>query len=158
ERMNGFVDRILREAEMWTTSSPITLKPRTIFFGGGTPTVLPIDAMSRLLAGLKERIDFSAVDEWTIEAHPATVTAQYCGMLRDAGVDRLSFGGQSFDREELKLLERHHDPDDVPRSVEIARSAAFKRLSVDLIYAIPGQDIESWAESLDATIALGTPH
>jgi len=75
-----------------------------------------------------------------------------------AGVDRLSFGAQSFDTSELKLLERHHDPADVPNSVEIARKAGFSRLNVDLIYAIPGQSLASWRNSLDAAIALGTPH
>jgi oxygen-independent coproporphyrinogen-3 oxidase len=157
ERMNAFVDRILHEAEMWHTT-PVSTRPRTVFFGGGTPTLLPIEAMSRLLTGLKERIDFTGVKEWTIEANPATVSAEYCAMLRSAGVDRLSFGGQSFNREELKLLERHHDPDDVPRSIELARSAGFTRLNVDLIYAIPGQDLASWAKSLDEAIALKTPH
>jgi oxygen-independent coproporphyrinogen-3 oxidase len=88
---------------------------------------------------LRERFDFSDVLEWTIEANPATVTLEYCRMLRAAGVDRLSFGAQSFDPRELKMLERHHDPDDVPRSVAIARAAGFTRLNLDLIFAIPGR-------------------
>jgi oxygen-independent coproporphyrinogen-3 oxidase len=73
-------------------------------------------------------------------------------------VDRLSFGAQSFDLAELKTLERHHDPEDVPRSLEIARKARFSRLNVDLIFAIPGQDLPSWAKSLEAAIDLRTPH
>jgi oxygen-independent coproporphyrinogen-3 oxidase len=157
ERMTAFVDRILQEVQMWHTT-PVSIRPHTVFFGGGTPTLLPIESMSRLIAGLKDRIDFAGVEEWTIEANPATVSAEYCAMLRSTGVDRLSFGGQSFNREELKLLERHHDPDDVPRSIELARSAGFKRLNVDLIYAIPGQDLPSWAKSLDQAITLKTPH
>ena len=157
ERMNHFVALLLREAEIWTRG-PVTLRPRTIFFGGGTPTLLPIDAMSRLLAGLRERFDFSDVAEWTIEANPATVTLEYCRMLRSAGVDRLSFGAQSFDPRELKTLERHHDPDDVPRSIAIAREAGFTRLNLDLIFAIPGQDLASWSDSLERAVALNTPH
>jgi oxygen-independent coproporphyrinogen-3 oxidase len=78
-------------------------------------------------------------------------------MLREHGVDRLSFGAQSFDPAELKLLERHHNPDDVPRSVEIAREAGFTRLNLDLIFGIPGQTIESWSRSLEAALTLGTP-
>ena len=132
-----------------------TVRPRTVFFGGGTPTLLPLDEMRRLLAGLRERFDFSDVDEWTVEANPATVTLEYCRMLREAGVDRLSFGAQSFDPRELKTLERHHDPDDVPRSLEIARAAGFARLNVDLIYAIPGQTLESWSRSLEARDRAG---
>jgi oxygen-independent coproporphyrinogen-3 oxidase len=155
--MDRYVDLVLREAQMWTRP-PVTVRPKTIFFGGGTPTLLPMAAMSRLLAGLRERFDFSDVEEWTIEANPATVTLEYCQMLRAAGVDRLSFGAQSFDPRELKTLERHHDPDDVPRSIAIARKAGFTRLNVDLIFAIPGQDLSSWSDSLERAIALNTPH
>jgi oxygen-independent coproporphyrinogen-3 oxidase len=157
ERMSGFVDLVLKEARQWARSA-MRLRPRTIFFGGGTPSLLPPEHMSRLLAGLKARIDFSAVDEWTIECNPATVSLEYSHMLREHGVDRLSFGAQSFNPAELKLLERHHDPADVPRSVEIACAAGFSRLNVDLIYALPGQGMASWAASLEAAIALRTPH
>src|SRR3954471_772865 len=72
QRMTRFVDLILREAELWKTG-PV-LAPQTIFFGGGTPSLLPLEQMSRLLAGVKQRIDFSQVDEWTIECNPATVS------------------------------------------------------------------------------------
>src|SRR5947209_6787097 len=157
ERMTRFVDLLLREAAMWAAERPV-VAPQTVFFGGGTPSLLPIDAMRRLLAGLREMWDLSSVDEWTIECNPATVSAEYCAMLRESGVDRLSFGAQSFDSAELKSLERHHDPDDVPRSVELARAAGFSRLNLDLIYAVPGQDLASWMRSLERAIALGTPH
>jgi oxygen-independent coproporphyrinogen-3 oxidase len=79
-------------------------------------------------------------------------------MLREHGVDRLSFGAQSFKPAELAALERHHDPSDVPRSVELARRAGFSRLNVDLIYAVPGQDLASWSYSLEQAIELGTTH
>lgn len=114
--------------------------------------------MRRLLGGLRERFDLSEVNEWTVECNPATVSGEYCAMLRESGVDRLSFGAQSFDKAELAILERHHDPADVPQSIQLARSAGFKRLNVDLIYAIPGQDLASWQRSLEAAIALGTEH
>ncbi|HEY8669084.1 MAG TPA: radical SAM family heme chaperone HemW [Tepidisphaeraceae bacterium] len=158
ERMEHFVDLMLSEAELWTATAGPNVAPRTIFFGGGTPTLLPIAAMERLLAGLRQRFDFSHLIEWTVEANPATVTADYCAMLASAGVNRLSFGAQSFNTEHLKTLERHHDPDDVPRSIELARAAGFRRLNVDLIYAIPGQTLDDWAASLDAALALDTPH
>ena len=158
ERMGRFVDLLLREADAWTGESGPTIWPRTIFFGGGTPTLLPMDEMRRLIEGLGRRFDLSQVSEWTIEANPATLGADYAAMLRDAGVHRLSFGAQSFDPAELKRLERHHDPEDVPRSVEIARRAGFERLNVDLIYAIPGQDLASWSRSLESALALNVPH
>jgi oxygen-independent coproporphyrinogen-3 oxidase len=159
ERMARFVALVLHEAEMCHVAHPAAGRNlTTVFFGGGTPTLLPETLMSRLLAGLRERFDLSAVEEWTVEANPATVREDYCAMLRAAGVNRLSFGTQSFNTSELKTLERHHDPDDVERSITSARSARFSRLNVDLIYAIPGQDLASWSDSLERAIAMKTPH
>jgi oxygen-independent coproporphyrinogen-3 oxidase len=155
ERMTRFVDLMFREAELWRD---LPVKPKTIFFGGGTPSLLPLAQMKRLIEGLRERFDFSELNEFTVECNPATISLEYSQMLREAGVNRLSFGAQSFDRAELAALERHHDPDDVARSVEIARRAGFSRINVDLIYAIPGQSLASWSNSLEEAIALGTPH
>ncbi len=159
DRMARFVDLLLREADLWIRPSlASSVRPETVFFGGGTPSLLPLEQMSRLVRGLRARFDLSNVNEWTVEANPATVSAEYCEMLRENGVNRISFGAQSFDRADLLMLERHHDPEDVPRSVDIARSAGFSRINIDLIYAIPGQSPESWARSLDAAIGLGTTH
>jgi oxygen-independent coproporphyrinogen-3 oxidase len=155
DRMRRFVDLMLAEAERWAQKA---WRPRTVFFGGGTPSLLPAAMMRRLIEGLCERFDLSGIEEWTVEVNPATASDEYCRMLRDLGVDRLSFGAQSFRRDELKALERHHDPDDVPRSIGLARSARFQRLNVDLIYGIPGQDHAAWDESLSAALALNTSH
>ena len=156
QRMNRFVDRLLAEADRWTHPDAPPIRPRTVFFGGGTPSLLPIDAMARLIDGLRRRFDCSGLEEFTVEVNPATADADYCRMLHAGGVDRISFGGQSFDRGELATLERHHDPDDVPRSIEIARAAGFERLNVDLIFAIPGQTLQSWQDSVQRTLALET--
>ena len=153
ERMSRFVDLLLRQAEEYPP-----WQPRTVFFGGGTPSLLPPHDMERLLRGLTERIDLTAVQEWTVECNPATLTPDYCVMLRHLGVNRLSFGAQSFDSNELKILERHHDPEDVPRSLNMARSAGFERLNIDLIYAIPGQTLSAWMQSLQQAMALGLSH
>jgi oxygen-independent coproporphyrinogen-3 oxidase len=158
-RMEQFVDRVLAEAAMWAKSHLAPhLRPQTVFFGGGTPSLLPLEQMQRLIGGLRERLELSTVSEWTVEANPATVGHEYCQMLRSSGVDRLSFGAQSFSPAELAILERHHDPADVERSIATARTAGFDRLNVDLIFAIPGQTMESWSRSLEAAIALGTSH
>src|SRR5258706_14810802 len=159
ERMDRFVDRLLAEGAFWVDSalgSSPNIQPRTVFFGGGTPSLLPPEAMRRLVTGLRRQFDLDGVNEWTIECNPATVTPEYCQKLRETGITRLSFGAQSFNPTELKALERHHDPDDVFRSIEIARSAGFARLNVDLIYAIPGQRLESWMQSLETAIGLQT--
>jgi oxygen-independent coproporphyrinogen-3 oxidase len=159
QRMDQFVDRLLVELDLWLgAESGPSLRPQTIFFGGGTPSLLPLAAMQRLLQGLRQRLDLSELEEWTVEVNPATMNSDYARMMRQSGVDRLSFGAQSFDPGELKMLERHHDPLDVPRSLEIAREAGFERLSLDLIYAIPGQSLTSWLRSLETAINLGTSH
>ena len=157
ERMTRYVDLVLREADGWL-DGPANVRPRTVFFGGGTPSLLPVEQMRRLIRGLRGRFDCSLLNEWTVECNPATVSAEYAMMLHEEGVDRLSFGAQSFDEDELKVLERHHHPDDVPRSVEIARAAGFRRVNVDLIFGIPGQGLESWSRSLERTIGLRTEH
>jgi oxygen-independent coproporphyrinogen III oxidase len=158
ERMRRFVELVLRELDQWREAAAQTIRPRTIFFGGGTPSLLPLDEMSRLIAGMRERLDLSQLDEFTIEVNPATTSLDYLQMLHAAGVDRISMGAQSFDRAELKMLERHHDPHDVERSVALARDASFERINVDLIYAIPGQTLDSWRRSLDRALALNLPH
>ena len=154
-RMERFVDLMLAEAGQWAEKA---WRPRTVFFGGGTPSLLPAAMMRRLIEGLRDRFDLSAVEEWTVEVNPATASSEYCQMLRALGVDRLSFGAQSFRPDELKTLERHHDPADVPRSIDLARAGGFERLNVDLIYGVPGQDLAAWDESLAAALALGTTH
>jgi oxygen-independent coproporphyrinogen-3 oxidase len=160
--MSTFIDRVLAEAALWTSAATSAarpaIRPRTVFFGGGTPSLLPLEEMRRLIDGLRQRFDFSLLDEWTVEANPATVSLEYCAMLRECGVDRLSFGAQSFDKAQLAILERHHDPHDVTDSIDMARRAGFGRLNVDLIYAIPGQDLESWQSTLEQAISLGLSH
>jgi oxygen-independent coproporphyrinogen-3 oxidase len=171
ERMHRFVDLILREADLWlastksTAANPIdpslgkiSLQPRTIFFGGGTPSLLPTEQMRRLISGLHQRFDFSHCREFTIEINPATATDEFCQMVASLGVNRVSMGAQSFNRAELATLERHHNPDDVPRSLQIVRAAGIARQNLDLIYAIPGQSLDDWLMSLESAIALGTEH
>jgi len=159
QRMKRFVDLLLAEAAGWSAEARgPRLRPTSIFIGGGTPSLLPIEQMSRLLSGLRQCFDLSAVEEWTVECNPATVTLDYCRMVRGMGVDRLSFGAQSFVPAELRMLERHHEPQDVPRSLEVARQAGFTRLNLDLIFAIPGQDMASWRQSLHHAVSLGTGH
>lgn len=157
-RMSHFVELTLRELDYWIDANVQTIKPKTIFFGGGTPSLLPIDAMDALLTGLRSRMDLSSLTEWTIEVNPATADLDYLRMLRSHGVDRISMGAQSFDPIELQTLERHHDPADVVRSVELCRTARFERLNIDLIYAIPDQTLESWHQSLARAMELNLTH
>ena len=157
ERMNAFVDRVLSELDGWASAS-VELPIETIFFGGGTPSLLPLEAMHRLLEGIAARMNLSGLVEWTIEVNPATADGDYLAMIKSLGVDRISLGAQSFDEQELRVLERHHEPDDVLRGLELARAAGIARQSIDLIYAVPGQTLQSWQQSLERAIALGTEH
>jgi oxygen-independent coproporphyrinogen-3 oxidase len=123
--------------------------------------------MRRLIEGLHARFDLSRCSEWTVECNPATVAGaggsenygrDYLAMLRELGVNRLSFGAQSFHAADLKALERHHDPADVLASLAAARAVGFGRLNVDLIFAVPGQTPDGWADTLEQGVALGTEH
>ncbi|MEM1012804.1 MAG: radical SAM family heme chaperone HemW [Planctomycetota bacterium] len=155
ERMARYVDLVLTEADLWSDADT---EFRTIFFGGGTPSLLPADDMARLVRGLRDRLDLSRVDEFTVEVNPNHVTPGYFETLRDIGVTRVSLGAQSFVPAELQALERDHEPACVAPAVEAARDAGIARQSIDLIHAIPGQTAESLAVSLDAAIATGVDH
>lgn len=158
-RMSDFVSRVLVEADLWCQARPgIAGEIRTVFFGGGTPSLLPSEQMVRLVRGLTDTLALTNLDEWTVECNPATVDEAYLTQLREAGVDRLSFGAQSFSPGDLKMLERHHDPEDVPRSIGLARRAGFSRLNVDLIFGTPGQTLGDWSFSLREALALRTGH
>lgn len=155
ERMERFVELLLQEACFWQKHRP---SPQTIFFGGGTPSLLPLDLMDRLIQGLKRLLNLSGVTEWTVEVNPATADQEYLAMLRTHGVNRLSLGAQSFVPGELQTLERHHHPRDVERSLGWAFEAGFRRLNLDLIYAIPGQTPDSWEHSLEQALGFQTGH
>src|SRR5262249_47191107 len=103
-------------------------------------------------------IDSSALEEFTVEANPNTFDPDRARALVAHGVNRISFGAQSFVPSELKTLQRDHDPDNVPRAFEIARSAGLHNLNVDLIFGIPGQTLDTWEFSLASALALQPDH
>ncbi len=144
-RTRAFLDAVLREAEKYSD----TLRPSTIFFGGGTPSALSTSQLDFLLSGLRDRLDFSAVTEWTLEMNPATVSLEKARTLRELGVNRISMGVQSWDAQLLHVLGRVHDAAQAERSYHILREAGFTNVNLDLIFGIPGQSREQWAESLD---------
>ena len=127
-----------------------------IFVGGGTPTVLPAGALEAILSELGRRS--GPVAEFTVEANPSSTDELKLALLKACGVTRISFGAQSFNVDELKVLERLHDPVHIFESVAAARAAGFDNLNLDLIYAIPGQTLDSWKATLARAIELGTEH
>ncbi len=134
------------------------ISPKTIFIGGGTPTLLPPPLLQNLMTTLHQHIDFSAVDEFTIEANPNTFDADCAAILHAAGVNRISFGAQSFVPTELLVLQRDHNPDNVAQAVRLARAAGIDNINLDLIFAIPGQTQNTWDYSLNQALALEPQH
>jgi putative oxygen-independent coproporphyrinogen III oxidase len=130
----------------------------TVFFGGGTPTLLPPGDLARVLEAVDE--EFGLVDgaEVTTESNPDSVDADDLARLREGGVDRVSFGMQSSVPHVLRVLDRTHDPERVPAAVEWARAAGFEQVSLDLIYGTPGESADDWAASLRAALACEPDH
>lgn len=150
--MVRFVDALLKEAEgrAW--------QPRTIFFGGGTPTMLSDTHLERLLRGLRERVDFSGVTEFTVEANPRTVTESKAVLMRELGVTRISLGVQAWDEATLRTLGRDHAPAEAEETWEVLRAAAFPSLSLDLMFSVPGQSIDAWRATVEKTLSLRPDH
>jgi putative oxygen-independent coproporphyrinogen III oxidase len=129
----------------------------TVFFGGGTPTLLPSADLVRLLAGVRTRFGLAEAAEVTTEANPDSVTRESLAELAAGGFTRVSFGMQSARRHVLAVLERSHDPQRLPEVVGWAREAGLA-VSLDLIYGTPGERLEDWTASVDAAVALAPDH
>ncbi|MGD0574095.1 MAG: radical SAM family heme chaperone HemW [Anaerolineales bacterium] len=130
----------------------------TVFFGGGTPSLLPLPSLRELFDALRTSFVLESQVEVTLEANPGTVTAEYLSGLRGMGVNRLSFGMQSAQPQELQLLERQHTHEDTIRSMEWARRAGFENINLDLIYGLPRQSMSLWQETLRSALELHPDH
>jgi putative oxygen-independent coproporphyrinogen III oxidase len=131
---------------------------KTIYFGGGTPSLLPLDAVRCLLTTIDEYFVLEDNAEITLEANPGTISPGYLRELRNSGINRLSLGVQSFNDEELKLLGRIHSADEARHAVETARHTVFQNISLDFIYGIPGRTLEIWQRILNEAIKFDMPH
>ena len=130
----------------------------TVFFGGGTPTILPPDHLDKILGRVKNRFDLTQNCEISIEANPATVECETLEQIRLSGFNRISIGVQSFDAEELKLLERVHNQEEIHTTVDRARQAGFNNLSLDLMFSLPGQSPEKWKSHLQQAVNKKPDH
>lgn len=153
ERIDAYIDALL--AEMSSLGEPQQL--RTLFLGGGTPTHLSPPQLERLLAGVARWLTVEPGGEFSIEANPDSLTAEKIAVLATAGVNRVSLGTQSFRRELLLVLERSHDPDETARAVERLRGR-IAQVSLDLIFAVPGQTPADWRDDLSRALALTPDH
>lgn len=130
----------------------------TLYIGGGTPSLLPPDALAAIVARARVAFSLSPEAEVTLEANPGTVDQAYLVAARGAGVNRLSLGVQSFLDRDLAFLGRIHSAREAVAAVEAARAAGFANLNLDLIYALPGQDAKAWQTNLAQAVALRPEH
>lgn len=153
ELINRYVNALVREMELVAHN----LKPRTVFFGGGTPSILNLRQWETILRAM-ERLNVLGAAEWTIESNPATVSLDKAKLWRDFGVNRVSMGVQSLDEHLLERLGRIHSREQVFKSFDILRAAGFDNVNIDLMFAIPTQTMETWRDTLRQAVALGSEH
>ncbi len=153
EQINRYVAALVREMELVAHD----LKPRTVFFGGGTPSMLNLRQWEIILRAM-ERLNLLGATEWTIESNPATVSLDKAKLWRDFGVNRVSMGVQSLDESLLDRLGRIHSREQVFKSFDTLRAAGFDNVNVDLMFAIPTQTMDTWRATLREAIALGSEH
>jgi len=131
---------------------------RTVFIGGGTPSLLTPEQLARLLETIRQRIGIATAAEITIEANPSNITSAYAAAWRKAGVTRLSIGVQSLLPAALRFLERLHSGGEALQAIRVARQAGFDNIGCDLLYGIPGVSTAEWLESLDGVLAEQPAH
>jgi oxygen-independent coproporphyrinogen-3 oxidase len=130
----------------------------TLFVGGGTPSLLPLPLLARLINRIRRNFDLSLCTEWTLECNPGTLTPEKAHAYRDLGFNRVSLGAQSFQDAELKFLNRIHDADQIRQSVGMLEKAGFDNFNLDLMFGIPGQTIHHLVTNLKTAISLGASH
>ncbi len=131
---------------------------RTIYFGGGTPSLLSVDELQRIYDAIAQRWDISAVEEFTVECNPDDLTEEYLFQLRSLPINRLSIGVQSFCDDELQWLNRRHTSQEAFDVVLRAQKAGFENITIDLMFALPVQTLESLNYSIDKALELGVQH
>lgn len=133
-------------------------RTRSIFFGGGTPSLLSVAQISRLLDACRQMFAIDQDAEITLEANPGTLSQQHLEGLRAAGITRLSMGAQSFDAHLLQTLGRIHTPEEITQAVQFARAAGFTSINLDFMFGLPQQTMQHWQETLERALALRPEH
>jgi oxygen-independent coproporphyrinogen-3 oxidase len=140
------------------SNNPMMRRVDTIYFGGGTPTTLTAGQISSLIETCRLMFDVAPDSEITAEANPGSISQHYLEELRSAGLNRLSFGVQSFDDDELRMIGRTHSAEEAREAVRTARAAGFANVSIDLIAGLPEQKMETWRRNLEEAFALAPDH
>ena len=155
--VDEYVEMLLKEMEITLKQHPVK-ELETLYVGGGTPTSLTAVQLDRLLAGAREILPFKEGKEFTVEANPGDLTKEKLQVMKNYGVNRLSMGVQTFDNRLLKKIGRKHTAEDVYQTMRFLEEANFTNVSIDLIYALPGQTLEGYRETLNQALALDLPH
>ena len=157
-----YVRALITEVELAGQLAQLTdgapRRSRTIFFGGGTPSLLTVKQITRLLAACRKAFAVDEQAEITLEANPGTLSFEQLKGLRAAGINRLSLGSQSFDAELLHTLGRIHSPDEIVQALCNARAAGFTSINLDFMFGLPGQTMQQWQTTLDRALALHPEH
>jgi oxygen-independent coproporphyrinogen-3 oxidase len=153
ELVNRYTAALVREMEIVADD----LKPKTIFFGGGTPSLLNLRQWEQILRTM-EKCNLLGAEEFTVECNPATVSADKAKLFRDFGINRISMGVQSLDEKLLDRLGRIHSREMIFKSFDILRHAGFANINLDLMFAIPSQTMEIWRATLNEAMAMQSEH
>jgi oxygen-independent coproporphyrinogen-3 oxidase len=164
ERMDGdammasFTDALRTEIRLRAASVGPEARWDTVFFGGGTPSLMGAEQMASILGDLRNHYRINDDAEITMEANPGTVSEERLAAFRRTGINRISFGVQSFHEDELRFLTRIHSAEQAEGSVRAARRVGFDDLNIDLMFSLPGQTLERWSQTLDRALALEPTH
>ena len=153
----SYADTLVKDAGLWREAVG-GREVETVFFGGGTPSLNPVEEMAKILAGMRGAFEIAVDAEVALEANPGSITTEYLRGLRDIGFNRLSIGIQSFDDEELVVLDRIHTGEDARAAFASARAAGFDNVNLDLIYGLSEQPLSAWQGNLEEALALGPEH
>ncbi|MEN8615324.1 radical SAM family heme chaperone HemW [Dehalogenimonas sp. THU2] len=154
-KIPAYIEALMREIEQ--TRLPAR-RVNTIYFGGGTPSLLSSSDIGRILHSIHNQYDIADKAEITLEANPGTVDEAYLRSIRETGVNRLSLGIQTLDAAELKFLGRSHSTEEAARTIRQSRQAGLDNLNLDFIYGLPGRTIDKWDRMLDTVIGFGAEH
>ena len=151
--VDSYLEHLLQEFHSYDIQ-----KLRTLYIGGGTPTALSASQLKVLLDGLTKNLDLSMLEELTIEANPGDLDADKIAVLQNSAVNRVSLGVQTFDDKMLKKIGRSHTEKDIYENIDRLKLAGFDNISIDLIYALPGQTMDQVKDNVAKAIALDIPH
>lgn len=156
--MQDYVKAVCREIKWMGSYCPEDVLIHTIYFGGGTPSLLPIELSEQILNQIHQNFHLASTPEITLEANPGTIDFEKIKGYHQFGVNRLSLGAQSFNDQELKLLGRIHNIQQIIEGVELARRAGFSQINLDLMFGLPDQSINDWEKTLFAALQLDVEH